>query len=109
MDRERCESVPARIHTVPRSDLFENGILTFEVAGTRYLLADVDGDVQAFSVLGRSEERVDRAAVADGRVLCPLHGWPIDPIDGRCGAGQRCRYQPLSVEVAGEEIRMSLA
>ena len=100
--------MPARIHTVPRSALPENGVLTFEVAGARYLVADVDSDVQAFSVLGGSEERVDRAAVADGRVLCPLHGWPIDPIDGRCGAGQRCRYQPLSVEVAGEEIRVSL-
>ena len=108
MDRERRERVPLRIHTIPRSALPENGVVTFEIAGARYLVADVDGDVQAFSVLGRSEERVDRAAVADGRVLCPLHGWPIDPIDGHCGAGERCRYQPLSVEVAGEDIRVSL-
>jgi nitrite reductase/ring-hydroxylating ferredoxin subunit len=96
------------IHTISRSALPENGVLTFEVAGGHYLVADVDGDVQAFSVLGRSEQRADRAAVADGRVLCPLHGWPIDPIDGRCGAAQLCRYEPLSVEVAGDQIRVSL-
>ena len=64
--------------------------------------------MQAFSVVGDSEQHVDRAAVADGRVLCPLRGWPIDPIDGRCGAAQRCLYEPLSVEVVGDQIRMSL-
>jgi nitrite reductase/ring-hydroxylating ferredoxin subunit len=109
MDREDHDGMSLMIHTMPRSGLPENGVVAFDVAGARYLVADVDGDVQAFSVLGRSERRIDRAVVADGRVLCPLHGWPIDPVDGRCGAGQRCRYQPLSVEVVGEEIRVSLA
>ena len=107
-DREGYESVPLRIHTISRSALPDNGVVAFEVAGARYLVADVDGDVQAFSVLGRSEPHIDRAAVADGRVLCPLHGWPIDPFDGRCGAAQRCRWEPLSVEVGGDEIRVSL-
>jgi nitrite reductase/ring-hydroxylating ferredoxin subunit len=107
-DRERHERVPLMIQTIPRSALPENGVVTFEVAGARYLIADVDGDVQAFSVLGRSEGSVDRAAIADGRVLCPLHGWPIDPIEGVCGAAQLCRYEPLSVEVAGDQIRVSI-
>ena len=101
--------MPLMIRTIPRSALPENGIMTFEVGGGHYLVADVDGDVQAFSVVGRSELRVDQAAVTDGRVLCPLHGWPIDPIDGRCGAAQLCRYEPLSVEVAGDQIRVSLS
>ena len=96
------------IHTIPRAALAENGVLTFEVAGVRCLVADVDGEVQAFSVLGQSARSADRAAVAGGRVLCPLHGWPIDPQDGRCGAGERCRYDPLSVELAGDQIRVSL-
>jgi nitrite reductase/ring-hydroxylating ferredoxin subunit len=100
--------VPLRIHTLPRSALPENGVVTFEVAGAHYLVADVDGDIQAYCVSGRSNQRIDRAAVADGRVLCPLHGWPIDPFEGRCGAAQRCRYEPLSVEVAGDDIRVSL-
>ena len=107
-DREGHERVPLMIQTIPRSALPENGVVTFEVAGARYLIADVDGDVQAFSVLGRSEGSVDRAAIADGRVLCPLHGWPIDPIEGVCGAAQLCRYEPLSVEVAGDQIRVSI-
>jgi nitrite reductase/ring-hydroxylating ferredoxin subunit len=97
------------IRAIPRSALPENGVMTFEVGGARYLVADVGGDVQAFAVCGRSAGRADRAVVADGRVLCPLHGWPIDPVDGHCGAGQRCRYEPLSVEVADELIRVSLS
>src|SRR5262245_45713760 len=96
------------IRTIPRSALRENGVVTFEVAGGHYLVADVDGDVQAGSGLGRAEARVDRGAVADGRVLRPLHGWPIDPVEGRCGAAQLCRYEPLPVEVSGDEIRVSL-
>jgi nitrite reductase/ring-hydroxylating ferredoxin subunit len=100
--------MPPMIHTLSRSALAENGVVAFEVGGVRCLVADVDGDVQAFAVRGTSEQRVDRAAVADGRVLCPLHGWPIDPFDGRCGAAQRCHYEPLSVEIAGDEIRVSL-
>jgi nitrite reductase/ring-hydroxylating ferredoxin subunit len=96
------------IHTIPRASLPQNGVVAFDLAGGRYLVASIDGDVQAFAVSGRAAERGDRAAVADGHVLCPLHGWPIDPIDGDCGAGQRCRYQPLSVEVAGDQIRVSL-
>jgi nitrite reductase/ring-hydroxylating ferredoxin subunit len=96
------------IHTIPRATLPENGVVAFDAMGGRYLVADIDGDVQAFSVNGWTGQRLDRAAVADGHVLCPLHGWPIDPLDGHCGAGQWCRYQPLSVEVAGDQIRVSL-
>jgi nitrite reductase/ring-hydroxylating ferredoxin subunit len=108
MDREGHESVPLMIQTIPRSDLPENGVVAFEVGGVHYMVADVDGDVQAFCVLGRAEDRIDRAAVADGRVLCPLHGWAIDPFDGRCGAARRCRWEPLSVEVGEDAIRVSL-
>lgn len=100
--------MPAMIHAMQRSALPENGVVTFEVGGGTYLVADVDGDIQAFSVLGRSESRADRTVVADGRILCPLHGWPIDPTEGRCGAASLCRYEPLSVEVAGDQIRVSL-
>lgn len=96
------------IQTIPRSALPENGVVTFEVARGHCLVADADGDVQAFFVLGRSAQSLDRAAVANGRVLCPLHGWPIDPIGGRCDAAQLCWYEPLSVEIAGDQIRVSL-
>ena len=96
------------IHTIPRAALPENGVLGFEVEGNRYLVADVDGDVQAFLVAGPSAARADRAAVAEGRVRCPLHGWPIDPVEGGCGASSRCRYAPLPVEVDGDEVRVAL-
>ena len=107
-DRGRDADMPLMIHTIQRSALPENGVLTFRVGGGQYLVADVDGDVQAFGILGKVESRVGQAAVADGQVLCPLHGWPIDPTEGGCGAGGLCRYEPLSVEVDGEEIRVSL-
>jgi nitrite reductase/ring-hydroxylating ferredoxin subunit len=96
------------IHTIPRAVLPENTVLTFEVVGDRYLVANVEGEVQAYSVLGPSAASAGRAAVAEGRLRCPLHGWPIDPFEGRCGAAELCQYQPLSVEVDGDDIRVSL-
>jgi nitrite reductase/ring-hydroxylating ferredoxin subunit len=100
--------VPLRIHRIPRRTVPENGVVSFEAARTRCLIADVDGELQAFAVHGKTERLADRAALADGRILCPLHGWPIDPEDGRCGAAQACRYERLSVEVVGDDIWVGL-
>lgn len=94
------------IYRAPRSAVPAGGVMTFEVEGVRCLVVDAEGDIRAFSVVGRSAPTVGRAAVVDGRVLCPLHGWPIDFDDGRCGAGEYCRYEPLAVEADAEEIRV---
>jgi nitrite reductase/ring-hydroxylating ferredoxin subunit len=96
------------IHTIPRAALPEGTVLSFEVAGDRYFIANVDGEMQAYSVVGPSGASASKAAVAEGRVRCPLHGWPIDPIEGGCGAAEQCRYVPLRVEADGDEIRVSL-
>jgi nitrite reductase/ring-hydroxylating ferredoxin subunit len=82
------------------------GVMPFEVDGVRGFVFDADGELRAFSVIGRSAPSVGRAAVVDGRVLCPLHGWPIDLDDGRCHAADRCWYEPLVVEADADEIRV---
>jgi len=96
------------VHVIRRPELPENGVVSFETGGAHYLVVDVDGEVRAFSVIGPAAGSIDRAVVAEGRLRCPLHGWPIDPDDGRCGAADLCRYHPLAVELAGDEIRVSL-
>jgi nitrite reductase/ring-hydroxylating ferredoxin subunit len=98
--------MPTTIYTAPRSAVPADGVMPFEVDGVRGFVFDADGDVHAFAVVGRSAPSVGRAAVADGRVLCPLHGWPIDLHDGRCGAADLCRYEPLLVEADADEIRV---
>jgi nitrite reductase/ring-hydroxylating ferredoxin subunit len=95
------------IRVLRRSDLLENGTLSFEAEGTRYLVADVDGEIRAYAVTGAAAGSADRAVVAEGSLRCPLHGWPIGP-EGRCGAADLCRYHPLPVEVQGAEIRVGL-
>jgi nitrite reductase/ring-hydroxylating ferredoxin subunit len=95
-------------HVVARSRLSENGTLTFEVAGAHYLVVDVDGEVMAFAVDGPAAGRIDRAAIAEGRLRCPLHGWPIDHESGQCGAAELCRYRRLPVEIHGGDIRVEL-
>jgi nitrite reductase/ring-hydroxylating ferredoxin subunit len=100
--------MPQRIHALRRPELAENSTLAFQVGDAHYVVADVDGQVQAFAVVGPAIRALSRAAVAENHLRCPLHGWPIDPDVGRCGAAERCRYEPLSVEVDGDEIRVSL-
>jgi nitrite reductase/ring-hydroxylating ferredoxin subunit len=96
------------IRTLRRADLPDNGVLTFEVGGVHYVVLDADGDVCAFAVSGPAAHDLDRAVVADGRLRCPLHGWPIDPRVGRCGAADLCRYETVPVEVDDDEIRVVL-
>ena len=96
------------IHAVRRADLPENGVLTFEVGGAHYLIADIDGEVSAYAVAGVAARDLDRAAIAESRLRCPLHGWAIDPAGGGCGAAAHCRYEPLGVEVDADNIRVAL-
>ena len=98
--------MPAMIRTIRRADLPENGVLTFEAAGAHYLVADIDGDVRAFAVVGPATRELARAAIAEGQLRCPLHGWAIDPYAGQCGAADLCRYDPMPVELDGDEIRV---
>ena len=82
--------------------------MSFDADQVHCLVADVNGELQAFAVHGKTDRLAGRAVLSDGRILCPLHGWPIDPEDGRCGAGQACHYERLSVEVVGDEIWIGL-
>ena len=95
-------------HIIRRADLSENGTVSFEARGMHFLVVDIEGEVRAFQVAGPAAEGVRSAAIVDGQLHCPLHGWSIDPHDGRCGAADLCRYQPLPVEIAGDEIRVQL-
>src|SRR5215470_15487420 len=94
------------VRALRRADLPENGVVAFDVGGTHYLVADIDGEVRAFTVVGPAVRDLDRAAVAEGRVRCPMHGWAIDPDVGRCGAADLCRYDPVRVQVDGDTIRV---
>src|SRR5262247_3259812 len=99
----RHESI---VRSLRRVDLPENTAVVFEADGVPYVVADIDGEPSAFAVVGPAGRDLDRTVVAEGRIRCPMHGWPIDPDSGRCGAAQLCRYEPLAVEVDGEEIRV---
>ena len=100
--------MPVMVHTLRRGDLPENGVITFEVAGAHYVVADIDGEVQAFAVSGPAVHDLDRAVIADGRLRCASHGWPIDAHCRGCGAAALCRYDPVPVEVEDKEIRVAL-
>jgi nitrite reductase/ring-hydroxylating ferredoxin subunit len=94
--------------TLRREDLPENAILNFEATGTRYVVADVDGEVRAYAVSGPAAARVDRSVVAEGALRCPRHGWAIDRDGGGCGAADLCRYERVPVRVEGAAIRVGL-
>jgi nitrite reductase/ring-hydroxylating ferredoxin subunit len=100
--------MPVMIHTVHRADLPEDGVLAFRVGAGHYVIADIDGTVSAYAVVGPAARDLDRTAIAEGRLRCPRHGWAIDPERGGCGAAERCRYEALTFEADEEHIRVSL-
>jgi nitrite reductase/ring-hydroxylating ferredoxin subunit len=100
--------MPVMIHTVRRADLSEDGVLAFRVGGGRYVLANIDGTLSAYAVVGPAALDLGRSAIAEGRLRCPRHGWPIDPERGGCAAAERCRYEPLGLEADEEHIRVAL-
>jgi nitrite reductase/ring-hydroxylating ferredoxin subunit len=95
-------------HTIAREALEENCSLSFETKGSHYLVADIEGEIHAFEVTGPAASEVSRAIVAEGTMRCPMHGWPIDPDEGRCGTSGPCRYRRLPVELTAREIRIRL-
>jgi nitrite reductase/ring-hydroxylating ferredoxin subunit len=102
------KGMPVMVRTLRRVDLPEDGVMTFEVDGAHYVVADIEGEVQAFAVSGPVVRDLDRATIAEGRLRCAAHGWPIDAHGGGCGAAAVCRYDPVPVEVEDEEIRVAL-
>lgn len=96
------------VHSMRRTDIPENGMITLERAGQHYVIADIDGEVVAFRISGPAARRLDRAVIADGRLCCPLHGWPIDAAIGRCGGGESCRFERLPVDADGPNLRVTL-
>lgn len=97
-----------RTRNVRRADLAATGVVAFDAAGRQVIVADVDGEVRAYHVVGPAAADAGRAAVAEGRLRCPRHGWPVDPIEGRCGAADRCRFEALPVALAGDAVVVTL-
>jgi nitrite reductase/ring-hydroxylating ferredoxin subunit len=96
------------IYAVHRTDIPANGMLTLQHDGHRLVVADVEGELLAFAVSGPAAHHLERVVVADGRLRCPLHGWPIDAEAGRCGAAEFCRFDPLRLTDDGREVRVDL-
>jgi len=100
--------MPPMKHTLRRADLAENTVIGCAIEGARCLIVDIDGQVHAFRMHGPAARSSGLGTVAEGRLRCPLHGWPIDLDAGRCGAVEYCRYERLAVDVRGEEIHVHI-
>jgi len=64
----------------------------FELAGERYRLVELDGDYVAHSVVcPHLLGPLDDAAIVEGALRCPWHGYEFDVITGTCLTGQSCK------------------
>lgn len=45
---------------------------------------------------------------AQGRVVCPLHKYRFDPVNGRNTSGEGYKLKTYPVEVNGDEIKIGL-
>ena len=86
-------------------DLWEGDMAGVDVSGTKVLLVNVDGDVQAYqNSCPHQASSLDEGEFADGTITCWRHHWEFD---ARTGAGINpadcalTRY-PCQVDDAGQ-------
>ncbi len=84
--------------------------LAFEMGGSAYRVVDIDGELVAHAttcphMLGP----LDDAAVEQGQVRCPWHGYRFEVKSGDCTSGQRCRLPPAPAIIVDEVSRAVIA
>lgn len=69
---------------------------TVELAGRRFVLNEVAGDLVAYPALCPHQlGPLEDAPIVDGAVTCPWHGYAFDVRTGDCLTGQTCRFGEL--------------
>ena len=90
-----------RIALGPRTDLALP--MQVEAGGRRYVVAEVDGELYAYSALCPHLLGPLHAATPEqGLVTCPWHGYQFDVTDGSCTSGHNCRL-PVPPRVAQDD------
>jgi nitrite reductase (NADH) small subunit len=93
-----------------KSDLPEDGEAREITVGDKVIcVANVNGTITAMdNVCLHRGGPLGQGVIADGKVVCPWHGWMWDPVTGEAthNAGARVAVYPLKVE--GEDVYVQL-
>jgi len=92
---------------MPEEDLWEGEIAAVEVAGTKVVLLNVDGEIRAY------EDRCPHLASQlsegdlDGRILtCAMHLWEFDALTGKGTNPGNSQLTVLETRVTGGNIEV---
>ena len=87
--------------------------LTVEQGGLRYRVAEIDGELLAYSVLcPHNLGPLENSDIINGIIECPWHGYKFDILSGQAVDGHRCRLatgprvivDPVTSEVVLEAL-----
>ena len=92
---------------MPEEDLWEGEIVAVEVAGTKVVLLNVDGEIRAY------EDRCPHLASQlsegdlDGRILtCAMHLWEFDALTGKGTNPGNSQLTVIETRVTGGNIEV---
>ena len=92
---------------MPEEDLWEGEIAAVEVAGTKVVLLNVDGEIRAY------EDRCPHLASQlsegdlDGRILtCAMHLWEFDALTGKGTNPGNSQLTVIETRVTGGNIEV---
>jgi nitrite reductase/ring-hydroxylating ferredoxin subunit len=94
--RERTSApAPARLALGTASEVRAKLPLCIEWAGRPFRIVEIDGELVVHATTcPHGLGPLDEAAVEDGAVTCPWHGWRFDLRSGRALDGRRARLDP---------------
>lgn len=100
-------------HSVPglnASALAEKQLLEVQVAGKRVGLLKTDGQIQAFpaSCPHAGAPLCEGWLDAQGRIVCPLHKYRFDPVNGRNTSGEGYKLKKYPLEIKEDIIYIGL-
>lgn len=80
----------------------------FRVGNKTLCLANVAGEICAINnVCPHLGARLSRGRIREGKIVCPLHGWPFDPKTGETHVRPTTRAHTYKVCIDGEDVFVS--
>ncbi len=83
----------------------ENEAKEFNVAGKTVCVANVHGKCSAMdNVCIHRGGPIGQGVVADGKVICPWHGWMWDPNTGQAVHSAEARIAIYPLKIEGDDV-----
>ncbi len=87
----------------------ENEAKEFNVSGKVICVANVDGTCSAMdNVCIHRGGPIGQGVVAEGKVICPWHGWMWDPTTGEAAHNPAAKIAVYPIKIEGDDVLVEI-